>query len=108
MPKFRPHQASAKRHSQPQHALDEVPEGSPERQASAEPEGHDVPSKRASAPVGRTPGKDDREKSPEECVVLLPKEEPSESRKPDDDDKLLRSFSEKPRSKLQRQDESVV
>jgi len=108
VPKFRPHRGPARRPSERQYTLEEVSAGSPERQASAEPESRDMPSKRASAPVSRIPDKNDREKSPDECVVLLPKEQPPMSSDSNDGDKLLHSSSVKARGKLQRQDESVV
>ena len=110
MPKFRSHRGPARRPSERQYTLEEVSEGTPERQASAERESRDdLKPKRASAPVSHTiPDKSDREKSPDECVVLLPKEQPSMSSDSDDGDKLLHSSSVKARGKLQRQDESVV
>ena len=110
MPKFRPHRGPARRPSERQNTLEEVAEGSLERQASAERESRDTKSKRASAPpVSRIPDKNDRDKSPDECVVLLPKEQPPPvSSDLDDAEKLLHSSSVKARGKLQRQDESVV
>ena len=102
MPKFRPHRVSTRQPTRRQQTLDETAEESPEH------ENPDVELKRASAPpVSQTPEKTDDDtspSSPDECVVLLPKE-PSESK---DGDNLIRGYSEKSRGKLKRQDESVV
>ena len=123
VPKFRP-QRARRLPSQRRTTLDELAEEGAERQASAEPDDHGVTSKRASAPVSLTPA--DREKTPEECIVLLANEQLSASAKPEDDDKQLpedgdkqpqspedgdklpRSVSQKGRGKFQRQDESIV
>jgi len=135
VPKFRP-QRARRLPSQRRTTLDELAEEGPERHASAEPEDHGETSKRASAPTSLT--RHDREKTPEECIVLLPNEQPSASAEPEDDDKpppgdgdkqpqtledgdkqpqsledgdgdkQPRSLSQKGRGKFQRQDESIV
>ena len=106
MPKFRPQRAG--RASQRKSNLEEVAEDSLERAPSAEPRDSKLQSKRASAPVYRAPDKDDRAQSPDECVVLLSNEQPSEDTEPEHGDNMPRSLSQKGRGRLQRQDESVV
>lgn len=88
--------------------MDEVAEVSAEEQTSTDLEHHNVPSKRASAPISRTPGKDERENTPEEDVVLLSNEQSFASAEPEDGDKVPRSLSQKGRGKFKRQDESIV
>jgi len=107
VPKFRAHRAHPKRKSQRQTTLGEVAEESPERRASAEPE--DAQAKRASAPVFRTPDKDDKVKSPEESVALLTEEKPSTSVTVEDEHHPPeRSLSQKGRGKFERQQESIM
>lgn len=109
MPKFRPHRESARRVSQRKTTLDEVAEESPHTSAADEDHGVEL-KKRASMPVGRTADKDDKEKSPDECVVLLSNEQPSTSAEPEDGNGIMpqRRSSQAGRGKLQRQDVSIL
>jgi len=102
VPKFHRHRVSTRQPTRRQRTLDETAE------ESRQHENTDVELKRAPAPLSQTLEKTDEDTSPDECVIPLSEEQPSESSDSVDGDNLTRGYLEKARGKLPRQHESIL